>query len=150
MKKVGSCNFRSRVGFACGIRMQQRLCNGDERWSYDLTDGKPQVTMIPVWSAIPMHREARCKSTVTKCLKSSNVKRWPVDRGQRSPASLQAASRNGAWRPRPWHAITPRNAILLSFAFPLPFYCPLSGISDFIIKRETAMHYAVYPTARSK
>lgn len=39
---MGSCNFRSRVGF-CGIRMQQRLCNGDERWSYDLTDGKPQV-----------------------------------------------------------------------------------------------------------
>ncbi|EAA7136748.1 hypothetical protein E1676_11510 [Salmonella enterica subsp. enterica serovar Beaudesert] len=46
------------------------------------------------------------------------------DRGQRS-ASLQAASRNGAWRPRPV-TITPRS---LPFYFPFCFpFCLPSAI----------------------
>lgn len=39
---MGSFDFRRRTGF-CRFRMQQRLCNGDKRWSNDLTDGKPEI-----------------------------------------------------------------------------------------------------------
>ena len=31
---MGSFDFRRRTGF-CRFRMQQRLCNGDKRWSND-------------------------------------------------------------------------------------------------------------------
>ncbi len=43
-----------------------------------LTDGKPQVDDDTGLVSYTDTQETRCKSTVTKCLKSSNVKRWPV------------------------------------------------------------------------